>query len=171
VLQRVAVPCRVLQRQMPTSNVLPCVASAAVCGSVLQRVAVRCSVVQCLAVCCSGECHRALCCNVLQSTAMWCSLLRRVSQRVAASYSVLQCAVAADATTHHLTNVPLIAQNPQFSVLQCVAMFVAAWSVLNVLWYSVLCCSVLQCVAVCWDVMPETPKKNGRDAGVFEKHV
>ena len=48
-------------------NTKQCV--AAVCCSVLQRVAACCSVLQCIAVCCSVFQCVAVCCSVLQCVA------------------------------------------------------------------------------------------------------
>jgi len=80
MMQCVAVCGSVLQYIAVCCSLVQCVA---VCGSVLQYVAVCCSLVQCVAVCCI----------VLQCVAVFCSVLQYGSmlQCLAVCCSVLQC--------------------------------------------------------------------------------
>jgi len=107
----------------------------AVCCSVLQCLAVCCSVLQCVAACCSVLHCVALCRNVLQSpvvsynvlqcVAVYCSLLQRVMTHRDMTQSTHQRCSVPEVSASHLTNI----------LVERVA----------------LCCSVLQCVAVCHD--------------------
>jgi len=96
-------------------------------------VAVWCSVVQCVAECCSvGQCG-AVCCSALQCVAVWCSalchtfFLRFVSRNMGFDSSVWQ----------------RVAE--WCSALQCCSVLLLQCSV-------AVCCSALQCVAVCCSV-------------------
>jgi len=108
---------------------LPCVA---VCCSVLQCVAVCCSVLQCVAVCCSVSKCVAACCRVLQC--------------VAVCRSALQC-VAVFGSPMRFNG---FVGEDDLALLQSESL---GW--VQALLQPVpppVCCSVLQCVAVCCSV-------------------
>jgi len=143
--------------------------SVAVCCSVLQCVAVCCSVLQCVVKCGSEmrlstledlasrsaalhEVSVAVCCSVLQCFAglSHCCIVGGyggyVLQCVAVSCGALQCVVLKDLASRSFT---LSEDNVAVrcivccSVLQCVAVCCSFFQCVAV------CCSVLQCVASC----------------------
>ena len=103
-----------------------------VCVVVLQCVAVCCCVLQCVAVCCSVLQCLAVCCSVLQSVAVCCS--------------VLQCvALCHPITSHHPTKMcqQLFSGSRRRSRSE-------SDNVLLISLQSVaVCCTLLQCVALC----------------------
>ena len=93
----------------------------------LQRVTACCSVLQCVAVCCSVLQYVAACCSVLQRVAACCT---KRSKQLGANH--LQITLNLD---------ELVMDRAWCSVMWFDTMFF------------VVCCSVLQCVAVCCSVL------------------
>jgi len=106
------------------------VCCSVLCCSVLQCVAVRCSVLQCVAVCCVAGCFLPQDKYGDQDKdrqrygcAVCCSVLQRYGQLQLNPHTVCVCVYNTQATKSSWDTIP-----------QCVA---------------AVCCSVLQCVAVC----------------------
>ena len=158
----VAVWCSVLQCVAVCCSVSQCVA---VCCIVLHRtamgdcmsesleseswvcVAVCCSVLQCVAVFCSGwryvRIFREWSCSVLQCVAVCCSVLQCVA--------VLQGVALDGVTSEHS-----IGGNCVFVAVCCsVALHCSRWCYVRLFTERELglCCSVLQCAAVCCSVL------------------
>jgi len=148
----VTVCCRWVSKIIYVPRVLQGVAEqgAAVCCSVLQRVAACCSVLQ---VCCSVI---AVCCSVLQYLAVCCC-------------SVLQCAAVLysmqwlpPANQQHCNTLQHIATT---NVTHTLGEFASRGSV---------CCSVLQCVAVllqycCSALSPHTLREFARGGAELQE--
>jgi len=147
-------------------SVLQC---AVVCCSVLQCAAVCCSVLQCAAVCCSVLQCVAACCRVLQGVVVRCSVL----QRVAVCCSMLQCAASLISYSNasialctyryvyihtHVSNcysrwrcgiLTSCVTHIIYSCEECMQRLLEVVGVAVYQHIACVCCSVLQCVAVC----------------------
>jgi len=133
--------CSVLQCGAVCCNVLQCVQCVAVFCSVLRCVSVFSGVLQCYqgsfgAILSTLLMHNSVCCSV------W--------QRLAASYSVLQCVAVCCRFTRGAREAVLSALSRHHSAC-C----------------SVSSCSVLQCVAVCCNVLQRVAVIPGGLLGLF----
>jgi len=151
VLQCIPVCCSVLQCVAVYYSVLQCIT---VRRSVFQCVAVYSSVLQCITVCCSVlQCHIMLqCASVwhasnrhLRSTRFYlgfgtisCTTYSML-QCIAVCYSMLQCAAVRHASRRHIRSTRAYLDLAPFGARP------------------IVCCSMLQCVAVCCKVLQYVP--------------
>jgi len=151
VLQCVAACCSVLQ-------------GVAVCGSVWHFVAVCCSVLQCVPVCVSTVFQQHRDARVCESMSMYVFTVylesvgryttRLYTSCVAGCCSVLQCVTVRCMGWHGVAVYGCVLQcvTVWCSVLQCILRAYID-TPCNSTRSALLCCSVLQCVAVCCSVL------------------
>jgi len=129
---------------------------------VLHCFAVFCSVLQCVAVCCSELQCVAVCCSVLQEYPSMsllfyifiCCLRAFTLQCVAACHSVLQCVAVCSSMSQCAANIPQhVIALLQLYCPHALALPLPPWCasllINSACMYVAVCCSVLQCVAVC----------------------